>query len=68
MTFAFPPCRAVYTLEAALKLLGLGVRRYFSSWWNVFDFAITSLGIVSLVLQFFGIMGLHYIVILRPLR
>ena len=58
---------AVYTLEATLKLLGLGVRRYFMSWWNTFDFVITSLGIVSLVLEFFNI-PIFYIVILRPLR
>ena len=58
---------AVYTLEAILKLLGLGVRRYFMSWWNTFDFVITSLGIVSLVLEVFNI-PIFYIVILRPLR
>ena len=58
---------AVYTLEATLKLLGLGVRRYFMSWWNTFDFVITSLGIVSLVLEVFHI-PIFYIVILRPLR
>ena len=62
-----PSLNAVYTLEAILKLLGLGVRRYFMSWWNTFDFVITSLGIVSLVLEVFNI-PIFYIVILRPLR
>ncbi len=57
----------VYTLEAALKLLGLGFKKYFSSYWNVFDFAITALGIVSVVLEVVDI-PMFYVVILRPLR
>ena len=57
----------MYTLEATLKLLGLGLHGYFSSYWNIFDFSVTSLGILSLVLQILNI-PLFYVVILRPLR
>ncbi len=57
----------MYTIEATLKLLALGINRYFSSYWNMFDFAITALGILSLILEILDI-PLFYIVILRPLR
>merc|ERR1712223_143905 len=58
---------ALYTVEASIKLLGLGIDPYFKSWWNVFDFFVTVLGIASLIFQFVGI-PLSYIIILRPLR
>lgn len=57
----------LYTLEASIKLLGLGFVRYFSSHWNKFDFSVTVLGICALVFEFIGI-PLSYIIILRPLR
>ena len=57
----------VYTLEACVKLLALGISVYFASFWNVFDFAVTTLAIISLVLQIMHI-PLFYVVILRPLR
>ncbi len=57
----------MYTLEAVLKLFSLGVGRYFASYWNLFDFSVTALGILSLILQTLNI-PLFYIVILRPLR
>ncbi len=57
----------MYTLEAILKLLSLGAVRYFASYWNCFDFAVTALGILSLILQVLDI-PLFYVVILRPLR
>ena len=58
---------SVYTLEACLKMLGLGIHKYFASYWNVFDFGVTFLGILSLILEVFSI-PLFYIIILRPLR
>lgn len=58
---------SVYTFEACIKLLGLGAHRYFSSYWNMFDFAVTLLGILALIFEFVGI-PLAYIIILRPLR
>ena len=50
-----------------MKLVGLGMREYFSSYWNLFDFAVTLLGIVSIILQVLDI-PIFYIIILRPLR
>jgi hypothetical protein len=58
---------AVYTVEACIKLLGLGATQYFACYWNTFDFCVTVLGILSLVFEFVGI-PLSYIIILRPLR
>jgi len=58
---------ALYTLEASIKLLGLGSVQYFSSYWNTFDFGVTLLGILALIFEFIGI-PLSYIIILRPLR
>jgi hypothetical protein len=54
-------------MEASFKLLGLGLSKYFSSYWNVFDLGVTLLGILSLIFEFLGI-PLSYIIILRPLR
>ena len=56
-----------YTVEASLKLLGLGFSKYFSSYWNLFDFIVTALGIISLILGFLDV-PITYIIILRPLR
>ena len=38
---------AIFTFEAALKLLGLGIRYYFYIDWNKFDFAIVIVSLVS---------------------
>jgi len=56
-----------YTIEVLLKFLGLGLREYFKSLWNVFDFFVTVCGLVSILLTELG-MPSFYIVILRPLR
>ncbi|TRY69993.1 hypothetical protein TCAL_02815 [Tigriopus californicus] len=58
---------ALYTIEAILKLIGLGFKNYFASYWNMFDFGVTVLGILSLILEILDI-PLFYVVILRPLR
>jgi len=57
----------LYTVEASIKLLGMGSVQYFSSYWNTFDFGVTLLGILALIFEFIGI-PLSYIIILRPLR
>ena len=57
----------MYTVEASLKLLGLGLAKYFASYWNIFDLLVTFLGILSLIFEYLGI-PLSYIIILRPLR
>ena len=57
----------IYTLEMILKLIGLGVTKYFSSPWNIFDCIITFMGMGSIVLTEMHIQS-AYIMILRPLR
>ena len=39
-----------FVLEAALKIGGLGVRGYFASRWNVFDFGVTAASAADLAL------------------
>ena len=56
-----------YTVEASLKLLGLGFAKYFASYWNLFDFIVTVLGIISLILNYLDV-PIYYVIILRPLR
>lgn len=46
----------VFVFEAILKLLALGVVRYFKDEWNTFDFVVTVLGAVELCLE--GVQGL----------
>ena len=56
----------VYTLEASLKIFGLGVQRYFASGWNMFDFLITTASLLGLIIEIFG--RRHLFVIARHLR
>lgn len=46
----------IFVVEAILKLLALGVVRYFKDEWNTFDFVVTVLGAVELLLE--GVQGL----------
>ncbi|KAA8495059.1 Sodium channel protein type 10 subunit alpha [Porphyridium purpureum] len=41
----------LFVLEMILKLLGLGVRQYFRDRWNLFDFVIVLLSLVTFVLD-----------------
>lgn len=43
---------AVFTIEAILKIIGLGFRTYFRDSWNTFDFGIIIVSAVSIVLYF----------------
>ncbi|GIL55074.1 hypothetical protein Vafri_10591, partial [Volvox africanus] len=55
----------IYTLEALLKLYGLGSRTYFADPWNKFDFVVVVSGLVEVALSF-----LHtgYVRVLRVFR
>ncbi|KAK6620619.1 hypothetical protein RUM43_010911 [Polyplax serrata] len=58
---------ALYALEALIKVLGLGITRYFASGWNLFDFIVTLLPLLGvLLLSVFP--SFTYVVLLRPLR
>ena len=37
----------VYIFEVAVRMYTLGVRRYFSSRWNMFDFVLVCIGVIS---------------------
>ncbi|KXZ54859.1 hypothetical protein GPECTOR_4g931 [Gonium pectorale] len=57
---------AIYALEAALKLFGLGRRRYFKDRWNRFDFALLVVGLVDVALSALHWGFLRILRIFRP--
>lgn len=57
----------VCAVEAALKVLGLGVSQYFGSGWNIYDFSVTLLSVFGIIILSF-IPSFVYVVVLRPLR
>ncbi|XP_033106925.1 two pore calcium channel protein 1-like [Anneissia japonica] len=57
----------IYGAECLLKIIGFGVKGYFRSGWNVFDFVITVSAIFG-VLTTIVDTDLYYVVVLRPLR
>ncbi|XP_026277239.1 two pore calcium channel protein 1 [Frankliniella occidentalis] len=58
---------AIFVLEALLKVLGMGLSRYFSSGWNVYDFTVTLAALLGVLLNYM-FPRLTCIVVLRPLR
>jgi len=65
--FMLCPLLAVFSLEFALKALGMGFWKYFASGWNVYDFCVTLAAIVGVFLLYMC-PSLTIVVILRPLR
>lgn len=44
---------AIFLIEAILKILGLGPKRYFSDGWNQFDFIIAVGSVISIIISSF---------------
>jgi hypothetical protein len=42
---------AVFTLEAIIKIIGLGYKGYFTKGWNVFDFFIVLISYITLIIS-----------------
>jgi hypothetical protein len=42
---------AVFTLEAIIKIIGLGFTGYFTKGWNVFDFFIVLISYITLIIS-----------------
>lgn len=58
---------AVFVTEALIKVLGLGMRRYLSSGWNLFDLGASIMSLVGAC----GLMlfpSATFLVVFRPLR
>lgn len=54
-------------MEVALKTLGMGLERYFSSGWNLYDFVVTFGGLIAVIsLRLFP--DFVYVVVFRPLK
>jgi two pore calcium channel protein 1 len=58
---------SLYGIEATLKLIGFGLRRYFNSGWNRFDFLITIFAIIGLIFEGFHL-PFSFVFVLRSLR
>lgn len=58
---------SVYSVEATLKIIGLGFSEYFHSGWNIYDFIVTVLAVIGIIAERFA-SPFFFIVILRPLR
>lgn len=56
-----------FTLEVALKTLGMGLERYFSSGWNLYDFVVTFGGLIA-VISLRLLPDFVYVVVFRPLK
>ncbi|KAG1714271.1 Two pore calcium channel protein 1 [Nymphon striatum] len=56
-----------YSLEAILKLLGMGLITYLSNGWDVYDLLITVFSIAGIIAESFHA-PFYFIVTLRPLR
>lgn len=55
-----------YSLEAGLKIFGMGHRVYFASGWNCFDFIVTVVSLVGLGAEILG--HWSFFVVARHLR
>lgn len=59
---------AVFTIEAVLKLVSLGLR-YWADWWNVFDFTIVVGSLIGIAVQvMFGIKAGPVLSVIRTFR
>lgn len=52
---------SVFIVEATLKLIGYGVKGYFYSGWNQFDFFVVSTSILDLVMSALGSSSLTFL-------
>ena len=58
----------IFTLEAVLKLIGLGATYYFYIDWNKFDFAVVIMSLISMGDFGFNLTALRIIRVARLLR
>ena len=59
---------ALFTLEAAMRIFGLGLEAYFSSYWYLFDFFIVITSILGLILDSLSSTDIPAVSILRVFR
>uniref|UniRef100_A0A8C5LRM9 Voltage-dependent calcium channel protein TPC1 n=1 Tax=Leptobrachium leishanense TaxID=445787 RepID=A0A8C5LRM9_9ANUR len=58
----------IYGTELMVKVTGLGPLEYFTSGWNLFDFSVTMLALLGLLVLAFNMKPFYFIVVLRPLQ
>ena len=59
---------ALFAIEAILKMVGLGIRRYFRSSWNKFDFCIVIVSVASVILENRNVRGTNFMRAFRLVR
>ncbi|XP_048257055.1 two pore calcium channel protein 1-like isoform X1 [Haliotis rufescens] len=57
----------IYSVEAILKILGKGPHIYFTSGWDLFDFLVTVISVIGVLLEILDD-SFYYIIVLRPFR
>ncbi|KAJ9576217.1 hypothetical protein L9F63_006950 [Diploptera punctata] len=57
----------LFVVEVILKVLGLGIGQYFGSGWNIYDFSVTLLSVLGVIIISL-VPSFVYVVVLRPLR
>ena len=62
-TYAFV---SFFTIEACLKMFGMGTHDYFTSGWNCFDFIVTGVSLIGLAAEILG--HWSFLVVARHLR
>lgn len=58
----------IFCVEAALKLIALGVRGYFAEAWNIFDLSVVSISVAGVVLTMTDTSKTSFLNLLRVLR
>lgn len=58
-------CVVFFIIEAYIKIRNEGMRKYWSSWWNKFDFVIVLISLPVFLEPFIGLQGFATILILR---
>ncbi|WP_392448038.1 ion transporter [Capnocytophaga canis] len=60
----------LFVIELYIKLKSYGIKSFFSSYWNIFDFVLVALSIPSFVLSFFDVKStaLSFILVFRVMR
>ncbi|XP_041348857.1 two pore calcium channel protein 1-like [Gigantopelta aegis] len=57
----------LYSVEAVLKVLGKGPKEYFTSGWDLFDFLVTVISVIGVLLEIIDD-TFYYVIALRPFR
>ena len=58
----------IFVLEAAIRLLGIGVKSYFRDPWNFFDFLVALSSFISIIISISSTVDIKAVTLLRAFR